>query len=271
MANPYTDPYETWKAQGRPGGSFNAWQGSQAVPQAPTAAAPMPAAAPQGFSQDWMNQGLAAYAAGQRGSDPNQTPGFDPSTFRQDYTGRTQGVDIEPGTGRRKEDLTSFSDPTLAGWMPFYNPQTGKYRSMRGAEGWFEKPTDCPPGTGPSGPNESDPCTAVGYGGAQTAPAAPQASAGVSGGPAWSGASASPLTGLLGGQAQAPQASPTWQSRPAEVQSSLTGLLAPLQNQQAAPNPLQGAVMPFQAPRRRKDPLEDMMTGFGQPKQSRWF
>lgn len=103
------------------------------------------------YNDAWMKEGAAAYKAGQRGSDPNQTPGFDPGTFRQDYASKSGG--------NRPEDLASrFSDPTLAGWMPWYNPETGKYKSMRGAEGDFDKPTECPPGMVPSGPNEDDPC-----------------------------------------------------------------------------------------------------------------
>lgn len=147
MAGQYLDPYEEWKSLGRPGGSFQAWQsGQQAAPVTPAG----PPAGSGQFNQAWMDQGLAAYAAGQRGSDPTMTPGFDPATFRQTYAGMAGG--------NRPEDLARFSDATLAGWMPFYDPQTGKYRSMRGAEGWYDKPTECPPGQMPSGPDETDPC-----------------------------------------------------------------------------------------------------------------
>jgi hypothetical protein len=161
-----TDPYERWKQLGRPGGSFESLLGRPGLPEPQVAGGSVapPAPTPGGpgaFNQAWMNEGLAAYNAGQRGSDPLRTPGFDPNTFRQTY-GAAQG-------GNRPEDLARFSNETLAGWMPFYDPGQGKYRSMRGAEGWFDKPTECPPGTGPSGPNETDPCTATGYG-AQPAP-----------------------------------------------------------------------------------------------------
>jgi hypothetical protein len=257
MTSQYSDPYEEWKAQGRPGGSYAAWQasqGGQAAPQVTGGSVASPAATPAGaFNQAWMNEGLAAYNAGQRGSDPLRTPGFDPNTFRQTY-GAAQG-------GNRPEDLARFSNETLAGWMPFYDPGTGKYRSMRGADGWFDKPTECPPGTGPSGPNETDPCTANGYGNQQAAsnplqnvmsslqgtPASAKVggaltnsttgSGGIYGG-AMGGQGATqdkvaaplstPSGGLYGGYAGG-QNLPTPTTPTGPVQSSLTSLLAPMQ------------------------------------------
>lgn len=184
MASMYEDPYETWKALGRPGGSFQAWQAQQGGGTAPAPSTPSPVAAgPGAFSQSWMDQGLAAYAQGQRGSDPLRTPGFDPATFRQQYAGMAGG--------NRPEDLARFSDATLAGWMPFYDPQQGKYRSMRGAEGWFDKPTECPPGSSPSGPSETDPCVPNAGGGQAQPVAAPAVNQPAQGG--------MDLTGLLAG------------------------------------------------------------------------
>lgn len=46
----------------------------------------------------------------------------------------------------------------MAGWEQYRQPGTMKYKSMRGAPGLFDKPTECPPGQMPSGPNETDPC-----------------------------------------------------------------------------------------------------------------
>ncbi len=65
----YSDPYETWKQQGRPGGDFGAWQGAQGVQQAapqlqqqpynPPAPQPQLQPAPQAAQPaggDWFNQ-----------------------------------------------------------------------------------------------------------------------------------------------------------------------------------------------------------------------
>jgi hypothetical protein len=66
--------------------------------------------------------------------------------------------------------MERFLQPdTLKRWDPYLikeGPDAGKYRSMRGAPGVFDKPTECPPGMSPGGPDEDSPCVGGGGGGA---------------------------------------------------------------------------------------------------------
>jgi len=167
----YTDNYETWKEMGRPGGSFGGWQSSLAAPA--QTSIPLPANAQTAWggntgtgSDAAVAQANAAYANGQRGSDPTKIPGYsDPAAFGAWYNAQ-QG-------GNRPEDLARFLAPggdfnqqgqglaTLAGWDQYLikdGPNAGKYRSMRGASGAFDKPVDCPDGLVPGGPDETDGC-----------------------------------------------------------------------------------------------------------------
>lgn len=187
----YSDPYEEWKANGRQGPAPGSQPAPAALPPPPpnaqTAQAPQggmnlppppppPKAAPAPQFNSAAGQGTgsaqsqaefqAAYANGQRGSDPNAIFGPGGATqYRADYNA-AQG-------GNRPEDMARFSDQTLAGWdqlMVKDGPNKGKYLSMRGEQGYFDKPTECPPGKVPSGPHETDPCVgngeAAGGGGA---------------------------------------------------------------------------------------------------------
>lgn len=57
------------------------------------------------------------------------------------------------------EDFVRFDDATLQGWInQHWDRGANKFRSGRGAEGHFEKPTECPPGMMPGGGSESDGC-----------------------------------------------------------------------------------------------------------------
>lgn len=92
------------------------------------------------------------------------------------------------------EDFLRFQQPDIDRWSPYYDPATGKFRSSRGAEGLYDKPTECPPGMVPSGPNETDPCV----GGAGAGGGGGRGGAGGGGG---SGAYGGPGTGYGGAPA----------------------------------------------------------------------
>ena len=67
------------------------------------------------------------------------------------------------------EDFQRFQQADAERWGPYYDAAASQaagrpqFRSSRGAPGTFDKPTECPGGQGPSGPNETDPCTTTGY------------------------------------------------------------------------------------------------------------
>jgi len=147
---------------------------------------------------------------------------------------------IRAGGQGQSEDFARFNEGTLTGWSQgFYDEAASRaagrpqFRSMRGEQGFFDKPTECPPGMGPSGPNESDPCTTKGYSepaggglGASTSPAQ------VSSSPNWASYASNPLAGLLmsqggiAGQARqggALQGGGTWWSRNAPARTEAKG------------------------------------------------
>lgn len=69
------------------------------------------------------------------------------------------------------EDFNRFDDATLQGWIQqSWDPSSMHFKSARGAEGSYEKPTECPPGLVPGGPNETDGCVDPKAGGEQQQP-----------------------------------------------------------------------------------------------------
>ena len=165
----YSDPYEAWKQAGRPGGTFRPAQGA---PPPGTLPQYQPGAAPQATPM--------AYTGTPQASQPWQGGYSDLQGF-QNWYGAQQG-------GNRPEDMARFLQaPTLERWDQYLikdGPNAGKYRSMRGMDGVYDKPQECPPGMVPGGPNETDGCVgtpdsaqASSFGTAQ--PAAPAAAPGL--------------------------------------------------------------------------------------------
>jgi len=120
----YSDPYENWKAAGRPGGSFATWQASQA--------APVPAAAPAPAAAQPTAQPVAAPAA----------PAGVPTPEQLRAKAKAEGW---------SEDFDRFDDAQLQRWLSsgLYDPNTGKFRSENDPTGaaTYDKPAECPPGT----------------------------------------------------------------------------------------------------------------------------
>ena len=201
-----TDPYERWKQLGRPGGSFQAWQAQQGGAPAPE-------------------------VTGQ----PASAPVSPLALTLQALQGRAAATGAS-------EDWTRFQQGDVDRWSPFYDAASGRFRSSRGAEGLFDKPTECPPGMGPSGPNETDPCTSVGYGGgnqpqaamsgAQPAAMLPQVPAQPTVPTAGVQASAAPLQTVMAGLQTSPGIqAPSFMSGGT---SSLQNLMAALPTQSTA-------------------------------------
>lgn len=132
----------------------NAQQTTIGVRKTADAAAPQWGAGSGTGNDQAVQEANTAYNAGQRGADPNKVAGYsDRGAWDKWYASQAGG--------KRPEDMQRFSTETLAGWDQYLNKSgenAGKYRSMRGAEGYFDKPTECPPGQMPSGPSETDPC-----------------------------------------------------------------------------------------------------------------
>ena len=145
---------------------------------------------------DWFNAAVNAGAVSPSGDRPTSEGATSPTGSTGDFTAaQLRQLAQQQGWS---EDFARFNDATLQGWInDYWDPSAQKFRSMRGAEGFWEKPTECPPGMSPGGPSEKDPC--IGPGG-QTAPKTTGGAGGIgdqgmTGGNPWS-----PLQDLLANQ-----------------------------------------------------------------------
>lgn len=144
----YSDPYETWKEQGRPGGSFASWKAEQfppaptGTPPAPTPAAPAPApggapapkpagpaapapaATPMDFNT-WSQQWRAnAAASGQQiPTDPDQA-GIEYEKYKWSAANPNGSTNLgQAGSGTEEQRRTATMP---AGSFPDDNQDAGK-------------------------------------------------------------------------------------------------------------------------------------------------
>jgi hypothetical protein len=96
---------------------------------------------------------------------------------------------IRAGGQGQSEDFDRFKGPDFERWAQYYDKAESqragrpRYRSSRGAEGFYDKPTECPDGQSPAGPDETSPCKST---------QALLAAQGQSGGAAGAGAAGTP-------------------------------------------------------------------------------
>src|SRR3990167_3699102 len=74
-------------------------------------------------------------------------------------------TDIRSAAQGKSEDFDRFNAGTVEGWTRDYYDAAAsqaagrpQFRSSRGAPGFYDKPTECPEGQSPAGPDESSPC-----------------------------------------------------------------------------------------------------------------
>lgn len=129
-----TDPYETWKSQGRPGGSFEAWQASQG--------------GGGGFNSQYAPQAMPQPAQPQYQAQPQAAPqaggGGDWNQAYQNFYGNTDWRDTN--ISKAQWD-TWAADASTHGGSDC--PPDKPFKSRAGADGRQEcafKPDDCPEG-----------------------------------------------------------------------------------------------------------------------------
>jgi hypothetical protein len=71
---------------------------------------------------------------------------------------------LQAQTVNQSEDFKRFAAGDAERWGPYYDAAASQaagrpqFRSSRGAPGMFDKPTECPAGQTPGGPDETSPC-----------------------------------------------------------------------------------------------------------------
>lgn len=128
--------------------SAAAGQGAQAPPDYP--------GGPDAWVRDWYQNAVNAGSI----QDPSTPFTQGQATATDATTGATPQGRMNTGTSqfadmvRKKardegwsEDFARFSDAQLEAWKPYWDEGAGKFRSEQGQAGFFEKPTECAPGT----------------------------------------------------------------------------------------------------------------------------
>ena len=124
----YSDPYETWKEQGRPGGNYNAWLASQAPAQAP-GPAPAPVA-PQGpvpwSYNDWVANGSVP--------NPGGGPNYSISATIADRTRVDPRNNANAAQSFFSQQSPEDQAAILATWAPSYRIANGNVSMTFGGD-----------------------------------------------------------------------------------------------------------------------------------------
>jgi hypothetical protein len=106
------------------------------------------------LTDEWFKNAQAAGSAPAAGAAAPAAP----------TSGAPSEAGIRSAAVGQNEDFARFQSADLERWGPYYDAAASQaagkpqYRSSRGAPGSFDKPTECPDGQSPAGPDETSPC-----------------------------------------------------------------------------------------------------------------